>query len=91
MVSPEFRLKYGVRGIPSVPGIPSKGVPQLADGIHELPDLPEQWQKAPQSERGYYLENHVVDTAVERFERVTAVCHLLRRVITNYLADYPGV
>ena len=71
-LGPEISIGQNKHG---APGIPSKGVPQLADGIHELPDLPEQWQKAPQSERGYYLENHVVDTAVERFERVTAVCH----------------
>jgi glycosyltransferase involved in cell wall biosynthesis len=47
-----------------------KNVCELAAGISELLDSPQRWQKASQSSREYYLENHVVDKPMERLERV---------------------
>ncbi len=46
-----------------------KDITELAAGIHKLLDVPEQWQKSSQSAREYYLENHVLNKAMERFER----------------------
>ncbi len=43
---------------------------ELAAGIRELLDSPERWRDASQSAREYYLQNHVVERAMERFERV---------------------
>ena len=48
----------------------SNDVCELADGIRELLDSPEQWRDASRSARAYYVENHAVDTAMERFEGV---------------------
>jgi glycosyltransferase involved in cell wall biosynthesis len=47
-----------------------KDVSKLAAGIRELLESPEKWLKASQSAREYYLENHVVDKAMEQFEKV---------------------
>jgi len=47
-----------------------KDIAELAAGIHKLLDVPEQWQKSSQSAREYFLENHMLDKAMERFERV---------------------
>jgi glycosyltransferase involved in cell wall biosynthesis len=43
---------------------------ELADNIHELLDLPNQWRNASQSAKEYFLKNHAVDNAMERFEKV---------------------
>jgi glycosyltransferase involved in cell wall biosynthesis len=47
-----------------------KDVTGLAGGIRELLELPEQWRKSSKSAREYYLENHILDKAMERFERL---------------------
>lgn len=47
-----------------------KNIPELEEGIRELLNSPEQWQKASQSARKYFLENHGLDTAMKQFERV---------------------
>ena len=47
-----------------------KDVSELAAGIHELLDSPDQWRIVSQSAREYFRENHSVDKAMERFERV---------------------
>jgi glycosyltransferase involved in cell wall biosynthesis len=51
-------------------GKTGKDITDLAAGIRELIDLPQKWQKASQSAREYYLENHVPYKAMERFEHV---------------------
>ncbi len=47
-----------------------KDVSELAVGIRKLLDSPEQWSNASQAARKYYLENHTLDRAMERFEHV---------------------
>ena len=47
-----------------------RNVCELADGIRELLDSPEQWRKASLSARAYYTMHHAVDNAMERFEGV---------------------
>jgi len=47
-----------------------KDIIELADGIHELLDIYEQWRKSSQSAREYYLENHVLNKTMEQFEQV---------------------
>jgi len=47
-----------------------KDVSELASGIRGLLDSPERWRDASQSARKYYLENHTLDKAMERFEQV---------------------
>jgi glycosyltransferase involved in cell wall biosynthesis len=51
-------------------GVVRKNVCELAVGIRELLDSPERWQKASQSARRYFVENHALDKTMERFERV---------------------
>jgi len=48
----------------------AKDVSELAAGICELLNSPEQWQKASRAARKYYLDNHMLDQAMERFERI---------------------
>jgi hypothetical protein len=45
-------------------------VAELATGIREILDSPHQWQVASQAARKYYAENHALDVAMGRFERV---------------------
>jgi glycosyltransferase involved in cell wall biosynthesis len=47
-----------------------KDVSQLAVGIREMLNAPDQWQAASRAARDYYLANHSIDQAMERFERV---------------------
>ena len=47
-----------------------KDVSELAAGIRELLESPEKWRKASESARAFYAENHAVDAAMERFERI---------------------
>lgn len=47
-----------------------KDICELADGIRELLDSSAKWLKVSQSAREYYLENHMVDKVMGRFERV---------------------
>lgn len=47
-----------------------KGVPELAVSIYELLNSPDQWRKVSQSARDYFMENHTMDKAMERFERL---------------------
>lgn len=51
-------------------GIVGKDVSELASGIHELLRSPEKWKKASQSARAYYRDNHALEKAMERFERI---------------------
>lgn len=46
-----------------------KDVGELAAGIRELLDSPEQWRKASLAARRYYVENHAVDNVMARFEQ----------------------
>jgi glycosyltransferase involved in cell wall biosynthesis len=47
-----------------------KDVSELALGIRELLDSSDQWRNASQAAREYYMQNHAVDKAMERFEQV---------------------
>jgi glycosyltransferase involved in cell wall biosynthesis len=47
-----------------------KNVSELAAGIRVMLDLPGRWRQASRAAREYYLENHALDVAMERFERV---------------------
>jgi len=47
-----------------------KDVRELAAGIRDLLESPDKRRKASQSARVYYLENHAVDKAMERFEHI---------------------
>jgi len=47
-----------------------KDISGLVDGIRKLLESPEKWRQASQSARAYYTENHAVDKAMERFERI---------------------
>jgi glycosyltransferase involved in cell wall biosynthesis len=60
-----------------------KDVPELAAGIRTLLDAPDQWLRASQSAREYFMENHAVDKAMERFEQV--FCDVV--TITGYNGD----
>lgn len=51
-------------------GTVGKDACELAAGIRKLLELPEEWRKVSQSARAYYVANHALDTAMERFERV---------------------
>ena len=51
-------------------GKTGKDIPELVAGIRELLESPEKWSKASQSARAYYVDNHTLDRAMERFERV---------------------
>jgi len=48
----------------------AKDVSELARGIRVLLDSPQRWRKAAQAARQYYLENHTVDAAMSKFEKV---------------------
>jgi glycosyltransferase involved in cell wall biosynthesis len=43
---------------------------ELAAGIREMLDVPEQWRAASHAARRYYLETHTVEKAMAQFERV---------------------
>jgi len=47
-----------------------KDVSELAAGIRELLDSPERWMQASGAARQYYMDNHALDKAMERFEQV---------------------
>jgi glycosyltransferase involved in cell wall biosynthesis len=47
-----------------------RDVSELAAGIREMLDMPDQWQAASRAARKYFVENHALDLAMERFERV---------------------
>lgn len=47
-----------------------KDVSELAAGIRELLDSPEQWNNASMLSREYYLEKHSMEKAMQRFEQV---------------------
>ena len=51
-------------------GIVGKDVSDLSAGIHKLLDSQQQWRETSRSARKYYLENHILKQAMERFERV---------------------
>lgn len=43
---------------------------ELAAGIREILNSPDRWRAASQAARKYYAENHAMDVAMGRFERV---------------------
>jgi glycosyltransferase involved in cell wall biosynthesis len=45
-------------------------IAELAAGIREMLDAPDRWLAASRAAREYYAENHAVDVAMGRFERV---------------------
>lgn len=47
-----------------------KDVSELTSGIRELLEAPEKWSEASRLSREYYLENHSMDKAMQRFEQV---------------------
>ena len=47
-----------------------KNVSELTTGIRELLDSPEEWMRASEAARAHYIENHALDKAMKRFERV---------------------
>ena len=47
-----------------------KNVSELAVGIHELLDSPEEWMRVSETARRYYTDNHALDKAMKRFEQV---------------------
>jgi glycosyltransferase involved in cell wall biosynthesis len=47
-----------------------KDVSGLAAGIHEMLDAHDQWRTASQAARKYFVENHALDVAMGKFERV---------------------
>jgi glycosyltransferase involved in cell wall biosynthesis len=49
-------------------GRAATSVPELAAGIRELLARPEEWRRASERARRYYLENHTVEAAMSRFE-----------------------
>ena len=53
-------------------GIIAQEISGLADGIRSLCNSPDQWKEVSQRVRQYYLENHTVDAAMEKFERAFA-------------------
>lgn len=48
----------------------AKDVAELALGIHSLLDSPDRWRDASRAAREYYVQNHAMDKAMQRFERV---------------------
>ena len=51
-------------------GIVANDVSELAAGLQQLLDSPEQLQHASQAAREYYLENHTVDAVMAKFEQI---------------------
>ena len=51
-------------------GIVAADVGSLVNGIRELIRDPVRWAIASANARRYYVENHTVDTALGRFERL---------------------
>jgi len=58
-----------------------KDVPELAAGVRELLESPAKWLNTSQSAREYFRENHSVDKAMERFERV--LCDVVNIACNN--------
>jgi len=51
-------------------GSVGKDVTALASGVRALLDSPDQWRGASRAAREYYVQNHAMDEAMLRFERV---------------------
>jgi glycosyltransferase involved in cell wall biosynthesis len=51
-------------------GVVAQDIPGLASGIRSLCESPDQRRKMSRRAREYYLENHTVDAAMTKFEKV---------------------
>ena len=51
-------------------GIVGKNVSELAEGIRKLLGSEENWKKASNAARKYYVQNHAVDNIMEKFEQM---------------------